>query len=56
MSSRDGATTRRVSRATAPGPYPAGPVQVTGLTNATQVAAGARFSLAVHTVLSLLGA
>jgi Regulator of chromosome condensation (RCC1) repeat len=34
---------------------PAGPVQVTGLTNATQVAAGERFSLAVHTVLGLLG-
>ena len=34
---------------------PAGPVQVTGLTNATQVAAGAWFSLAVHTVLGLLG-
>ena len=29
----------------------AGPVQVTGLTNATQVAAGAWFSLAVHTML-----
>ena len=26
-------------------------MQVTGLTNATQVAAGVRFSLAVHTVL-----
>ena len=34
---------------------PAGAVQVTGLTNATQVAAGGRFSLAVHTVLGLLG-
>jgi alpha-tubulin suppressor-like RCC1 family protein len=34
---------------------PAGPVQVTGLANATQVAAGGRFSLAVHTVLGLLG-
>jgi alpha-tubulin suppressor-like RCC1 family protein len=34
---------------------PAGPVQVTGLANATQVAAGERFSLAVHTVLGLLG-
>jgi alpha-tubulin suppressor-like RCC1 family protein len=34
---------------------PAGAVQVTGLTNATQVAAGERFSLAVHTVLGLLG-
>jgi alpha-tubulin suppressor-like RCC1 family protein len=34
---------------------PAGPVQVTGLTNATQVSAGARFSLAVHTVLGLHG-
>ncbi len=34
---------------------PAGPVQVTGLANATQVDAGARFSLAVHTVLGLLG-
>ena len=34
---------------------PAGPVQVTGLTNATQVAAGQRFSLAVHTVLGLPG-
>jgi alpha-tubulin suppressor-like RCC1 family protein len=34
---------------------PAGPVQVTGLTNATQVAAGERFSLAVHTILGLLG-
>jgi alpha-tubulin suppressor-like RCC1 family protein len=33
---------------------PAGPVQVTGLANATQVAAGDRFSLAVHTVLGLL--
>ena len=32
-----------------------GPVQVTGLANATQVAAGGRFSLAVHTVLGLLG-
>jgi alpha-tubulin suppressor-like RCC1 family protein len=32
-----------------------GPVQVTGLTNATQVAAGAEFSLAVHTVPYLLG-
>jgi alpha-tubulin suppressor-like RCC1 family protein len=32
-----------------------GPVQVTGLTNATQVAAGERFSLAVHTVPYLLG-
>ena len=34
---------------------PAGPVQVTGLANTTQVAAGGRFSLAVHTVLGLLG-
>jgi hypothetical protein len=34
---------------------PAGPVQVTGLANATQVAAGDRFSLAVHTVLGLPG-
>jgi alpha-tubulin suppressor-like RCC1 family protein len=34
---------------------PAGAVQVTGLTNATQVAAGERFSLAVHTMLGLLG-
>jgi alpha-tubulin suppressor-like RCC1 family protein len=34
---------------------PAGPVQVTGLANATQVAAGGRFSLAVHTVLGLVG-
>ena len=34
---------------------PASAVQVTGLTNATQVAAGERFSLAVHTVLGLLG-
>jgi alpha-tubulin suppressor-like RCC1 family protein len=34
---------------------PAGPVQVTGLANATQVAAGGRFSLAVHTVLGLRG-
>jgi alpha-tubulin suppressor-like RCC1 family protein len=34
---------------------PAGAVQVTGLTNATQVAAGAEFSLAVHTVPYLLG-
>ena len=34
---------------------PAGPVQVTGLANATQVAAGERFSLAVHTVPYLLG-
>ena len=33
----------------------AGPVQVTGLTNATQVAAGAWFSLAVRTMLGLLG-
>ncbi len=33
---------------------PAGAVQVTGLTDATQVAAGGRFSLAVHTVLGLL--
>ena len=33
----------------------AGPVQVTGLTNATQVAAGERFSLAVHTVPGLPG-
>jgi alpha-tubulin suppressor-like RCC1 family protein len=32
-----------------------GPVQVTGLTNATQVAAGERFSLAVHTVPYFLG-
>ena len=32
-----------------------GPVQVTGLTNATQVAAGEWFSLAVHTVPFLLG-
>jgi alpha-tubulin suppressor-like RCC1 family protein len=32
-----------------------GPVQVTGLTNATQVAAGEDFSLAVHTVPYLLG-
>jgi regulator of chromosome condensation (RCC1) repeat-containing protein len=32
-----------------------GPVQVTGLTNATQVAAGERFSLAVHTVPYLPG-
>jgi alpha-tubulin suppressor-like RCC1 family protein len=34
---------------------PAGPVLVTGLANATQVAAGERFSLAVHTVPYLLG-
>lgn len=34
---------------------PAGAVQVTGLTNATQVAAGERFSLAVHTIVGLLG-
>ena len=34
---------------------PSGPVQVTGLANATQVAAGGRFSLAVHTVLGLVG-
>ena len=34
---------------------PAGPVQVTGLANATQVAGGERFSLAVHTVPYLLG-
>jgi alpha-tubulin suppressor-like RCC1 family protein len=34
---------------------PAGPVQVTGLANATQVAAGGQFSLAVHTVLGLVG-
>jgi hypothetical protein len=34
---------------------PADPVQVTGLANATQVAAGGRFSLAVHTVLGLVG-
>ena len=34
---------------------PAGRVQVTGLANATQVAAGGRFSLAVHTALGLLG-
>ena len=34
---------------------PAGAVQVTGLANATQVAAGERFSLAVHTVLGLVG-
>jgi alpha-tubulin suppressor-like RCC1 family protein len=34
---------------------PAGPVQVTGLANATQVAAGGRFSLAVHTVPGHLG-
>jgi alpha-tubulin suppressor-like RCC1 family protein len=33
-----------------------GPVQVTGLTNATQVSAGAEFSLAVHTVPYVLGA
>ena len=32
-----------------------GPVQVTGLTNATQVAAGHDFSLTVHTVPYLLG-
>jgi alpha-tubulin suppressor-like RCC1 family protein len=32
-----------------------GPVQVTGLTNATQVAAGAEFSLTIHTVPYLLG-
>jgi alpha-tubulin suppressor-like RCC1 family protein len=32
-----------------------GPVQVTGLTNATQMAAGRDFSLAVHTVPFLLG-
>jgi hypothetical protein len=30
-------------------------VQVTGLANATQVAAGDRFSLAIHTVLGLVG-
>ena len=34
---------------------PAGPVQVTGPANTTQVAAGGRFSLAVHTVLGLVG-
>jgi len=34
---------------------PAGAVQVTGLTNATQVAAGERVSLAVHTILGLPG-
>jgi hypothetical protein len=34
---------------------PAGAVQVTGLTNVTQPAAGERFSLAVHTMLGLLG-
>jgi alpha-tubulin suppressor-like RCC1 family protein len=34
---------------------PACPVQVTGLANATQVAAGGRFSLAVHTVLGHVG-
>ena len=34
---------------------PAGPVLVTGLANATQAAAGERFSLAVHTVLGLVG-
>jgi alpha-tubulin suppressor-like RCC1 family protein len=34
---------------------PSGPVQVTGLANATQVTAGDRFSLAVHTVLGLVG-
>ncbi|HEY1003608.1 MAG TPA: RCC1 domain-containing protein [Streptosporangiaceae bacterium] len=33
---------------------PSGQVQVTGLANATQVAAGGRFSLAVHTVLGVL--
>ena len=32
-----------------------GPVQVTGLANATQVAAGSSFSFAVHTVLGLVG-
>ena len=32
-----------------------GPVQVTGLNNASQVAAGSSFSLAVHTVLGLVG-
>ena len=32
-----------------------GPVQVTGLTNATQVAAGRLSSYAVHTVLGLVG-
>jgi hypothetical protein len=34
---------------------PTGAVRVTGLTNATQVAAGERVSLAVHTILGLLG-
>ena len=34
---------------------PAGPVRVTGLANATQVSAGGRFSLAVHTVLGHVG-
>jgi len=33
----------------------AGPVQVTGLTGVTQVAAGLGFSLAVHTVPWLIG-
>jgi hypothetical protein len=33
----------------------AGPVQVTGLTSATQVAAGADVSFAVHTVPYLVG-
>jgi alpha-tubulin suppressor-like RCC1 family protein len=32
-----------------------GPVQVTGLTGATQVAAGLSFSLAIHTVLGFAG-
>jgi alpha-tubulin suppressor-like RCC1 family protein len=32
-----------------------GPVQVTGLTSATQVAAGRSFSLAIHTVPFLIG-
>ena len=38
------------SSANGTSPPVTGPVQVTGLTNATQVAAGGEFSLAVHTV------